>query len=96
MEQVNLFSDIELNNCFGKDFCEAIKENIKEKIKIFGFTAKDLGLEAKKVIHTRKKPRPKYQDPASGKTWAGRGKIPVWMREYLANGVSKENLILKS
>lgn len=22
---------------------------------------------------------PKYKDPATGKTWAGRGKIPKWL-----------------
>lgn len=31
---------------------------------------------------------PKYRDPATGKTWSGRGLKPTWLRTALANGKS--------
>lgn len=52
--------------------------------------------DVKKAVHTRRKPEPKYQDPVSGKTWAGRGKTPVWMKEPLSKGISKEIFALCS
>jgi DNA-binding protein H-NS len=52
--------------------------------------------EIKKVIHTRRKPDAKYKDPVSGKTWTGRGKLPVWMKEPIAKGISKETFALCS
>jgi DNA-binding protein H-NS len=50
----------------------------------------------KKVIHTRRKPDAKYQDPISGKTWSGRGKTPIWMKEKISKGISKETFALNS
>jgi DNA-binding protein H-NS len=31
---------------------------------------------------------PKYRDPATGKTWSGRGLKPNWLKSALANGRS--------
>jgi DNA-binding protein H-NS len=77
-----------------------IVDDIKNKIKTYGLTPKDLNLEVeqevKKVIHTRRKPDPKYKDPVSGKTWSGRGKTPVWMKQSLSQGISKETFALCS
>ena len=28
---------------------------------------------------SRRKPAPKYRDPASGSTWTGRGRAPLWL-----------------
>lgn len=33
----------------------------------------------------------KYRDPDSGKTWSGRGKQPVWLREAVAAGKQVED-----
>lgn len=33
---------------------------------------------------------PKYRDPASGKTWSGRGLQPSWFRDGLSTGKSPE------
>lgn len=75
----------------------------KELIKLHQLTAVDLGLAGKKV--TRKERRsavdhrstvaPKYQDPSTGKTWTGRGKIPVWLAAYLATGRSRQDYLIK-
>ena len=31
------------------------------------------------TAHTLKGPQAKYQDPASGKTWSGMGRVPFWI-----------------
>lgn len=77
-------------------------ETCKQLIGEFDLTAVDLGfvktqqIASKKVKPAEKtfvptKPKmvypPKYQDPASGKTWSGRGLTPRWINgdrdEYL-------------
>ncbi len=58
-----------------------------------GLSAADL---AGRGISSVKAPRakgggtvaPKYRDPASGKTWSGRGLKPTWLRDALAHGKS--------
>lgn len=37
---------------------------------------------------------PKYRDPKSKKTWAGRGAQPVWMREALKAGKKAEDFLI--
>ena len=32
----------------------------------------------------------KFRDPATGKTWSGRGMTPVWLREYEEQGRKRE------
>lgn len=40
---------------------------------------------------TRGKYRPIYQDPATGVTWAGRGKEPKWMELAISQGKTRED-----
>lgn len=37
---------------------------------------------------------PKYQDPASGSTWTGRGRAPVWLAKYLEQGRKREEFAI--
>lgn len=37
----------------------------------------------------------KYSDPATGKTWTGRGMKPKWMKEYIEQGKSAEEFEIK-
>jgi DNA-binding protein H-NS len=37
---------------------------------------------------------PKYRDPQSGETWAGRGAQPVWLREKLKKGAKLEHFLI--
>lgn len=39
---------------------------------------------------------PKYRDPASGKTWTGRGLKPKWVTEALDSGKTLEDLAIKA
>ena len=62
---------------------------IKEAIKAYDLTAADLGLSGGAATRASKSAAPtapsgvgvaKYRDPASGKTWTGRGKPPLWIQ----------------
>ena len=62
---------------------------IKEAIDAYGLTAADLGLAggpAKRAANAAPSAKigigvAKYRDPASGKTWTGRGKPPDWIKD---------------
>jgi DNA-binding protein H-NS len=38
---------------------------------------------------------PKYRDPQSGETWAGRGAQPVWLREKLRKGAKLDHFLIE-
>lgn len=38
---------------------------------------------------------PKYQDPATGATWTGRGRAPRWIADAEARGESREAYLIK-
>lgn len=75
----------------------------KELIKTFQLSATELGFSGKKTPARKDRPigdkrmsvAPKYQDPASGKTWTGRGKTPAWLTAQLAAGHSKQDYLIK-
>jgi len=75
----------------------------RELIKTFQLSATELGLSRKKSPVRKDRPigdkrmsvAPKYQDPASGKTWTGRGKTPAWLAAQLAAGHSKQEYLIK-
>ena len=46
--------------------------------------------EAKKPVP------PKYRHPASGATWTGRGKAPLWVVEAEKNGQSREQFLIQA
>ncbi|MEO7160901.1 MAG: H-NS histone family protein [Polaromonas sp.] len=73
----------------------------RELIKAHDLTAADLGFSGKagaKKVSTDKRNvvAPKYQDPASGKTWTGRGKSPAWLSAQLAAGRDKQDFLIQS
>lgn len=43
----------------------------------------------------RAKATPKYRDPVSGATWAGRGQQPRWMRKAIESGAHQEDFRIK-
>lgn len=73
--------------------------DVKEKIKMYGLTAQDLGLAppgvAKKPKRAAKAARAKYRGP-NGQTWSGgRGRRPQWVVDALAKGKKLEDLAIK-
>jgi DNA-binding protein H-NS len=77
---------------------------VRALIAEYGISAADLGLtgKASKALKgTRKKSAaakpagiPMYVDPASGKTWTGKGKQPNWIVEGLKKGKSKSDFLI--
>ena len=77
-----------------------------EKLKHFKRELALLGKDYKEVariaIHGKKKKislagrkiAPKYRDPKSKVTWAGRGAQPVWMRDALKSGKKAEDFLI--
>lgn len=72
-----------------KEVAEKLRQHAKDE----GFDIDDL-FNLKPSKRPVKKVPPKYRDPKTGKTWSGRGMKPVWFREALASGASKESLLI--
>ena len=75
---------------------------VRELIKANDLTAVDLGFTRKELVKRvggaagdkRNTVAAKYREPASGKTWTGRGKSPSWMTEQIAAGHKKEDFLI--
>lgn len=72
----------------------AVIEDVRAKVRTYNLTARDLGLSAEQGRANRMPSAPKYRDPASGKTWTGRGVHPIWLKDYIAQGRSKEEFLI--
>ena len=70
---------------------------IKEKMAKHGITPADLGFSGKASSKTASKGvvAPKYRDPATGKTWTGRGRAPRWIKEAEDRGVSRDTFLIR-
>lgn len=43
----------------------------------------------------RKTVAPKYRDPIGGMTWTGRGKEPIWLKNAVSSGRSRDEYLIK-
>jgi DNA-binding protein H-NS len=43
----------------------------------------------------KRRVEPKYRDPSSGATWAGRGQVPRWMAEHIKQGARREDFRIR-
>lgn len=77
--------------------------DIKQKMRDYDLTAADLGFgpaapssqaEHGKREDKRAAVKPKYRDPATGKTWTGRGVMPKWMKEAVEAGRSRDEFLI--
>jgi DNA-binding protein H-NS len=86
---------------------DVVLSKVRALISEYGLTAADLGFAGKagkaakttrvKAVAAKTAGVPKYVDPASGKTWTGKGKPPTWIAQALKSGKSKDEfLILKA
>ena len=66
--------------------CEQIDVDPKEVSAYFG------GKRASRTKQRMKKGKPKYRDPATGRTWTGHGARPEWMRSFEEGGGDREAL----
>lgn len=56
-------------------------QKIQALIETFGLTQEDVFPPEKPKRRASSPVAPKYRDPATGLTWTGRGKPPVWIRD---------------
>ena len=72
----------------------------KEVAKKVHELAASVGMTPEELLSTSRKSRkgngaaPKYRDPETGKTWAGRGRKPRWMEAALASGKKVEDFAI--
>ncbi len=74
---------------------QPVLDDVKNKIRLYGFTAKELGISTKEKSTDGKKASTvpiKYQ--FGDKTWTGRGRAPKWMEEKIAAGAKKEDFLV--
>lgn len=62
---------------------------VRQKIQEFEFTARELGIAARKVRKAGKAIEAKYMNPTTGETWSGRGRAPAWI------GRNKDKFLIK-
>lgn len=69
-QQINAAREAELKE---------VKAKVKEMIEAYGLTQADIFPAAGASSRKGSVVAPKYRDPATGKTWTGRGKPPTWI-----------------
>jgi DNA-binding protein H-NS len=86
----------------------SVRPQVIAAIKLYQFTAEELGLVAKGKPPKPAKPATdknrlrgpqpmRYQDPGNPeRQWSGTGKPPGWFKALIAGGVSKESLLIKT
>jgi DNA-binding protein H-NS len=68
-------------SALGPDYAEV------GRIAVYGSRKKRGALAGRKVA-------PKYRDPKTKMTWAGRGAMPVWMRDALKAGKKADDFLI--
>ena len=67
----------------------AVIADIKAKLAQYGLTVDDL----RQALKASSLPA-KYRHPKSGASWSGKGKQPLWLKQELAAGKSKEDFLI--
>jgi DNA-binding protein H-NS len=73
--------------------------DIRQKISDYNLTAADLGFSErtatdKPAAGKRAAVKAKYRDPATGKTWSGRGVMPKWLKAEMDAGRAKDDFLI--
>jgi DNA-binding protein H-NS len=72
--------------------------DLKEQLSALGSNYGEVGRVAvygkKRKSLAGRKVAPKYRDPKTKMTWAGRGATPVWMRDALKAGKKAEDFLI--
>ena len=73
--------EIQIKEARDREVSEAIA-SVRKTIEEFGLTVTDVFRPSDRRSHSKgSKVEPKYRNPATGETWTGRGKPPVWIRD---------------
>ena len=73
----------------------AALDDVKSKITLYGFTAKELALSAGDKAQTKRNIPVSIKYKQGEKTWTGRGRKPKWLEDYLAQDGKLEELLVK-
>jgi DNA-binding protein H-NS len=90
-------ADIQLGNSTPDAEAPAAAKKVSAKAaaeKSFLPHEKNVAAAPAKLPKSTSKVKPKYRDPATGDTWAGRGGKPKWFREGLAAGKTPEDFLI--
>lgn len=72
--------DQQINEVRKRESAEALAK-IKALVKEFEFQPNDIFGSGKGASTAGRKVAPKYRNPATGETWTGRGKAPLWIQD---------------
>lgn len=77
-----------------KEDAKKAQQEIKQVAERYGFNLTDLvGGQPSKPKTTRAKGKVRFQHPSdASKTWSGRGRKPVWIKEWEASGRSLDEI----
>lgn len=67
---------------------------IKAAMAEYGITVADLDGSAARGSRKGSVVAPKYRNPATGETWTGRGRKPLWLVAQLAQGRTRESFLI--
>ncbi|MBK7720610.1 MAG: H-NS histone family protein [Giesbergeria sp.] len=73
--------DQQINQARQQELAGAVSQ-VRALVTEFGLTAQDVFPSGRaRSSSSGSKVAPKYRDPATGKTWTGRGKAPRWIQD---------------
>lgn len=85
-----------------KEELHGVIDEIKDKIKVYGITAKDLGFSDSLISEIKSKPTksseplpPKYRSTDGTKEWHGKGRYPEWVKEEISSGKKLFDLLIE-
>lgn len=81
--------DEQINEVRKKEMNEALSQ-VKALVKQFDLKPQDV-FPTSKHSNAGKKISPKYRNPATGETWTGRGKAPLWIQ-----GQNKDQFLISA
>lgn len=80
-----------------KEIADVVAD-IKKKMAQYDISPSDLGFSGGRSGKSSSKGKgsvpPKYRDPATGKTWTGRGRAPKWVTEAESRGVKRDTFLI--
>jgi len=72
--------EIQIKEARARELSDAIAL-VRKTVDEFGLTVSDVFRPSdRRSLSKGSKVKPKYRNPATGETWTGRGKPPVWIR----------------
>ncbi|WP_295480432.1 H-NS histone family protein [Sutterella sp.] len=75
---------------------DAVVVQVQQLINQMNINADELDFDDRPRARGRAAAAPKYRDPMSGQVWSGRGRKPKWFSERIAEGMTKDQLLISN